>query len=140
MHAVKNSSGEVVYDIASILEVWHEHFSRLCTSTVMKEYDQEHFERITAQVDKWAKSADGSPFLAEPFTFDEVDSATKKYTLRKPKDNDGVMAEHIRHGGVELCKVLCKLYYKCVKMEYISPVISGKGCRPPCTKGRILGL
>ena len=135
VHAIKNSEEEVVYDVASILEVWRGHFSRLCTPKFEQEFDQEHYDNVTAQVEEWSLLDDLNPFLEEPFSLKEVECAIKKLHLKKAPGHDGVTAEHIRYGGPDLCRVLCELYNRCVEEEYI-PCNFRRGVQIPLYKGK----
>ena len=135
VHAIKNSNGEVVYDISAVLEVWRGHFSRLCVPKHADEYDHVHFERVTQQVSDWANSDDVSPFLVEPVTFKEMEEAIKKLHLKKAPGHDGISAEHLRYGGPRLCQVLCNLYNMCIETEYI-PCNFRQGVQVPLYKGK----
>ena len=67
VHAIKDSQKRVVYDLDSILEVWRLHFSKLSTPRESPDYDNEHYNYVNTQIDRWMAGRDTSEFLENPF-------------------------------------------------------------------------
>ena len=135
VHAVKNANDQVVYDIEAILSVWRSHFSRLSSPRESPDYDNLHFEHVSARVKDWYQGEGISEFLEEPFTYDEVRKCINKLHLRKAPGHDGITAEHLRYGGPPLCRFICILFNSMIRAEYI-PSNFRKGIQVPLYKGK----
>ena len=135
VNAINNEQGAAVYDIDSILEIWKNHFSGLCTPKHKTEYDGDHYAHVSNKVNEWAGGEEISPLLDEAFSYNEVKKAISKLHCKKAPGHDGISAEHIRYGGGRLCHTLCQLYNMCVRAECI-PSNFRQGIQIPLYKGK----
>ena len=134
-HAIKNASGDVVYTMDEVLQVWRSHFDKISTPKHSDDYDGVHFNMVSDNVRLWLEEANTSEFLAEPFSYAEVESAVLKLHLNKAPGYDNITTEHIRNAGHAIVPTLCELYNACVSSEYV-PSCFRKGVQVPLYKGK----
>ena len=134
-HAIKNPSGDVVYSLEEVVNVWRSHFDKISSPKHAPEYDEQHFAHVTRCVKTWFGEGGISEFFELPFSIQEIVKATQKLHLRKALGFDNVTTEHIRHAGYPLSEVLCDLYNICINIEYV-PKCFRIGVQVPLYKGK----
>ena len=135
VYAVKDSDDRVVYDIDQILDVWRIHFSRLSSPRESADFDHAHYTYVSNRVSEWFNEDGISEFLSNPITGIEVSRCINKLHLKKAPGHDGISAEHLKYGGLSLCRRLVLLFNACIKAEYI-PCNFRKGIQVPLYKGK----
>ena len=132
IHAVKDANDQVVYDTDYM---WRPHLSCLSSPRESPDYDQNHFECASAKVNEWYNKDGISEFLEEPFTYDEIVKCISKLLFKKAPGHDGITAEHLRYGGLSLCRFIHSLFKAMIRAEY-APSNFRKGIQVPLYKGK----
>ena len=126
----------MVQDVDGVLNVWSGHFTRLGTPKHSPKFDSDHYVNVSRTVLRYNEGQEGiDPFLAQPFTTDEVKHAVKALNSGKAPGFDDVTAEHLRYGGSVVIELLSLLYNTIVASEYI-PLCCRTGVQVPLYKGK----
>ena len=133
--AIKRSDKVVVHETNEVLQVWADHFSSIGTPKKADNYDEAHYESVTASVTGYNKLSDTDMFLDTPFTYEEVDKAIKTLHTGKAPGFDGIMAEHLQYAGPLVANLLCTLFNAIRDTEYI-PLCFKRGVEIPLYKGK----
>ena len=134
-HAVKDSTGKVMYEINDILEVWRRHFDLLSNPRQSDNFDNAHFQTVTDAVRGWVDEGDLSEFLEVDLSIAEVGDAIRKLNLAKAPGFDGITTEHVRYAGDAIIQPLCTLFNGCIRSEYV-PCNFRRGIQVPLYKGK----
>ena len=119
VNTIRNKDGKVVCMIDDMLEVWRTHFDEISTPKTSPKYDEVHFRQVTARVREFNSNTDTSVFLEVPISETEVRKAIKKLNNNRAPGYDSITAEHIKHAGEPLVRILCLMYNHCIKNEFI---------------------
>ena len=133
--SIKNSAGKVDHNIDDILLVWKEHFTKLGTLTVSPNFDEQHHEHVMENVHGWLLSNDIDEFTENPFTCEKIRNGIKTLNGGKTPGYDGVTKEHLKNADPVMIDILCLMYNRIRRSEYI-PVNFRRGIQIPLYKGR----
>ena len=133
--SIKSRDGKVKHDIDGVLQVWHDHFSALCTPKTKESFDQLHYENISKWVQTKVVQNDIDDFTNDSFTIAEVLDAVKKLHKGKAPGFDSITAEHIQFASEILLEILCILFNQCINIEYV-PICFRRGIQIPIFKGK----
>ena len=133
--SIKNSSGKIVSDLESILEVWKCHFEKLYTPKCSDDFDQPHFESVTKKVQELNKGSNEGRFLHNVFEESEIKDAIGCLHKRKACGYDGISTEHLVYGGHCVVEILTLIYNHVARLEYI-PTNLKRGIQIPLFKGK----
>ena len=134
-NAIKRDDKVVVHEINEVLQVWVTHFTSIGTPKKADNYDEAHYESVTAAVAEYNRLSDGDMFLDTPFTHIEVTKAIKTLHTGKAPGFDGIMSEHIQNAGPLVSNFLCTLFNAIRDTEYI-PICFKRGVQVPLYKGK----
>ena len=133
--SIKNKQGKVVHEVAEVVEVWRDHFSRLCKAKPDPNFDSVHYDHVSNKVREWYSERDTDVFLEEPFSVDELFKAVKRLNKGKAAGCDSITAEHLQKAGRNLILLLTRIFNRLVEIEYI-PLNFRKGTQIPLYKGK----
>ena len=133
--SIRNVEGKVVHETDQVIGVWEKHFSSLCREKFDAEYDQNHSNNLTAQVQQWANELDVGPFLNEVVTSDEVMKAVQTLNKGKAPGHDTITAEHLQNAGDTIYGLLAGLFNRIILLECI-PQNFRTGTQIPLYKGK----
>ena len=115
--------------------MWKNHFSSLCSPKDDTEYNQGHYDHVTAKVKGWYEQNEPDNFLNEKFSFSDVKEAIGKLNKGKAAGFDSITAEHLQNAGPTLISLLTAVYNEIVHLEYI-PCNFRTGTQIPLYKGK----
>ena len=137
VYAIRQPSGEVVYDIDSVVNVWRDHFEKISLPRESPKFDLEHFENVTQQVKIWSENRSNDEFLRDDFSNEEIRKGLKVLKKRKAAGCDGLTTEHLIHAGDNTIYLLSLLYNSILETEYV-PDNFRRGTQIPLYKGKNL--
>ena len=132
---IRNKEGKVVNTIEDALGVWRSHFSSLGTPKDSSEYDNQHYDMVTREVEALNKSSDSGRFLQQPFKSCEIRKAIGKLHKRKACGIDGISSEHLIYAGEGMVEALTLLYNHIIRLEYV-PINLRRCIQIPLFKGK----
>ena len=135
--AIKPVGGSTVYGVNDVVEIWKDHFTKICAYDETKISDWDHHNMVTNEVNKWFNLDDTGQFYNEPITHEEIQTAILTLNSGKSPGYDEITAEHLKFGGVELMGMLVGLYNQIVNTEHI-PRNFRTGTQIPLYKGKNL--
>ena len=78
--SITSPDGKVRHNIDGVLQVWHDHFSALCTPKDKDTFDKTHLIEVSKWVKKKAVLKDIDEFTEEAFTISKMMDAIKQTT------------------------------------------------------------
>ena len=125
--------GKPITDRSDLLNCWRSHFTELAKSTMGNDarLSLSHLEAKSHGYD--------DSTLDLPFTPEEVTAAVKKLKSGKCGGIDGLVPEHLKHGGAYTVEWLVWIFNSiitledlppCLKCGVVTPVFKGKGRDP----------
>ena len=137
--SIKASDGSTKYNINEVVNVWKEHFSKLCALDESRIHDHAHHHMVSEEVRKWYGERDLGFAFTEPITGScrDMSIAIKSLNNGKAPGVDNITAEHLKFGGEDLIKLLTRLYNQILALEYI-PRNFRTGTQVPLYKGKNL--
>ena len=75
--AITDESGCTKHEAEEVVQVWKEHFGKICSAGNAKVVDWTHHNEVTNDVRVWNSSDDPGMFLDYPFTLEEMEKAVK---------------------------------------------------------------
>ena len=133
--SIRNTEGKVVHETVDVIRVWKEHFGNLCQEKYDADYDDEHFNNITAQVHQWSNERDTGPFLRKAISRDELEKAVSKLNKGKAPGHDTITAENLQKAGTKIFDLLAGLFNRIIHLEY-TPQNFRTGTQIPLYKGK----
>ena len=137
--AVRNSSGNVVYNINEVVQVWRDHFECISQPRQSPNFDERHYKHVYDSVKSWYNEDDDGEFLTQTFTYDEVNTGMKALNRGKAAGCDGLTTEHFIHAGGTFITLIRDIFNSIVRLEYI-PENFRRGTQIPLYKGKNLNL
>ena len=115
-------NGEFVSDPERILHIWADHFSSLAKSKCDQFLD---LKKLHQQTESLALSSlpNEDHLLDVPFSPEEVETVIKHLKKRKSPGLDGLLAEHLQHGGTAVVDWLTHLLNAIVAFEEIPDML-----------------
>ncbi|CAG2249344.1 unnamed protein product [Mytilus edulis] len=92
-------------DGPSIMNIWQEHFQQLATPTIEENFDTEKLELVEIQNNKIESIEREKGQGIDLVNVKEVNKAIEKLKAGKAPDEDGISAEHYKHGMEEVDSV-----------------------------------
>ena len=135
--AVKNANDVTVHDLDSILNVWKDYFSDLCTPKCCDEYDKVHYDTVTSQINELKQLSDIDEFTETDFSNDEILKGISKLNSGKTPGFDNITKEHLMYAGESIAPVLSLMYKWVLHLEYI-PLNFRTGIQIPLHKSKNL--
>ena len=88
--AIRNKIDKVVHDIPAVLEVWRAHFASLCVPKVCERFDDDHYERVSTDVNNYNLTKEVGYFLDTPFSSQEIKRVISRLYLKKACGYDDI--------------------------------------------------
>ena len=63
--ALRDTVGNVVYDINEVVQVWREHFERISLPRQSPSFDKGHYNQVTDSVRLWCNEVDDGELLTQ---------------------------------------------------------------------------
>ena len=135
--AITDESGCTKHEAEEVVQVWKEHFGKICSAGNAKVVDWTHHNEVTNDVRVWNSSDDPGMFLEYPFTLEEMEKAVKSLNKRKAPGYDSITAEHLQYAGGSMYGLLLEVFNRVRVCEYV-PCNLRRGIQVPLFKGKNL--